>query len=166
VTEEEETVPGELTLLLDHQEITSRISDLALGLDLREYDRYRGCFADRVEIRNPQFSPGGVPVRSCTGDDWARSVCQTQARLDYCLHTLTSPTIGVRGDEAGVTLIQQARFGHGERSYCVSGPLRLRFTRTADGWRIYRLEFTVTWSEGDSTVYAQARQAAAVSAAP
>ena len=55
----------ELMPLLDRLEITDRICDLALGLDLRDYRRYRGCFADEVEIRNPRFSPrpgsGSVP---------------------------------------------------------------------------------------------------------
>lgn len=172
MTAHEENMPRELTSLLDCQEITNRISDLALGLDLRQFDRYRRCFADQVEIRNPHFSPGEVPVRSCTGDDWAGSVYQAQAQLDYSLHILTSPAIELRGDEAEVMLIQQARFGldaaGGERSYQVGGPLRLLFTRTPAGWRICRLEFTVTWSEGNRAVYAQARQEAAktVSATP
>ena len=160
---------SELTALLDHREIMDRISDLALGLDLREFDRYRRCFADQVEIRNPHFSPGEAPVRTCTGDEWAQSVYRTQARLGYCLHTLTSPAIDLDGDSAEVTVMQQARFAldpaeADDRSYQVGGPLRLLFFRTRDGWRIRRLEFTVTWSEGNRAVYEQARQEAAAMA--
>jgi SnoaL-like domain len=157
---------GELTALLDHREIMDRISDLALGLDLREFDRYRRCFADQVEIRNPHFSPGGAPVRTCAGDEWARSVYRTQARLGYCLHTLTSPAVDLDGDRAEATVIQQAYFaldaaGQDQRGYRVGGPLRLLFLRTGHGWRIRRLEFTVTWSEGNPAVYEQARREAA-----
>lgn len=162
---------SELTALLDHREIMDRISDLALGLDLREFDRYRRCFADQVEIRNPHFSPGAAPVRTCTGDEWAQSVYRTQARLGYCLHTLTSPAIDLGGDSARATVMQQARFaldpaGGDDRGYRVGGPLRLIFVRTRDGWRISRLEFTVTWSEGNRAMYEQARQEAAAMADP
>ena len=72
----------------------------------------------------------------------------TQSQLDFSLHTLTTPGIELRGDEADVTVIQQARFGLGADSYCVGGPLRLRFTRTPAGWRISRLDFHATWAEG------------------
>jgi hypothetical protein len=155
---------NELTALLDHREIMDRISDLALGLDLREFERYRRCFADQVEIRNSHFSPGAAPVRTCTGEEWAQSVYRTQARMGYCLHTLTSPAIDLDGDSAEATVMQQARFAldpaDDDRRYRVCGPLRLLFVRTRDGWRISRLEFTVTWSEGNRAMYEQARQEA------
>lgn len=150
---------GTLESLLDRQEITDRVCDLALGLDLRDFHRYRRCFADQVEISNPRFAATAA-VLGRTGDDWAGSVYRTQAQLDYSLHSLTTPAIALRGDEAEVTVMQQARFGLDGDSYCVGGPLRLRFIRTAAGWRIGRLDFTVTWSEGNSTVYDRARKAA------
>lgn len=160
MTAPETGMSRELTSLLDRQEITDRISDLALGLDLRDFHRYRRCFADEVEIRNPRFSVL-AGVRRRTGDDWASSVYQTQSQLDYSLHTLTTPGIELRGDEADVTVIQQARFGLGADSYCVGGPLRLGFTRTGAGWRVRRLDFNATWAEGNSAVYDRARKAAA-----
>lgn len=164
MTAPETGMSRELTSLLDRQEIADRISDLALGLDLRDFHRYRRCFADEVEIRNPRFS-GPAGVRSRTGDDWASSVYQTQSQLDYSLHTLTTPGIDLRGDEADVAVIQQASFGLGADSYRVGGPLRLRFTRTPGGWRVSRLDFNATWAEGDSSVYERAREAAAGAAA-
>lgn len=165
MTAPEPGMSRELMSLLDRQEIMNRISDLALGLDLRDYERYRRCFADEVEIRNPHFSPGEAAAVTRTGDDWASSVYRTQAQLDYSLHTITSPAIELRGDEADVTVIQQARFcftraGGSGRGYQVGGPLRLGFVRAVPGWRIRRLEYRVTWSEGDSSVYAEAREAA------
>jgi SnoaL-like domain len=160
MTAQETGTSRELMSLLDRQEIMDRVSDLALGLDLREFQRYRRCFADEVEIRNPRFSPA-APVRSRTGDEWASSVYQTQSQLDYSLHTLTTPAIELRGDEADVTVIQQARFGLDADSYCVGGPLRLRFIRTRAGWRVGRLDFSATWSEGSRSVYDRARKAAA-----
>lgn len=152
--------------LTDYHEISDRIYDLGLGLDLREFARYRRCFADEVEIRNPHFSPD-EPLRTCTGDEWAATVYRTQACMDYCLHTLTSPAIDLHGDQASVTVIQQARFGldavgGADRSYRVGGPLRLGFTRTPAGWRIRRLDFTVTWNEGNGAVFTLARQKAAM----
>jgi len=161
VTAQEAGPPGTLESLLDRQEITDRICDLALGLDLRDFQRYRRCFADEVAVSNPRFSAAAT-VLSRTGDDWAGSVYRTQSQLDYSLHALTSPAIALRGDEADVTVIQQARFGLDGDSYCVGGPLRLRFIRTRAGWRIGRLDFTVTWSEGSSSVYERARKAAGV----
>ena len=160
MTAPEAGMSRELMSLLDRQEIMDRISDLALGLDLRDFHRYRRCFADEVEIRNPRFS-ATTAAASRTGDDWASSVYQTQAQLDYSVHTLTTPGIELRGDEADVTVIQQASFWLGADSYRVGGPLRLRFTRTGAGWRVRRLDFTATWAHGDSTVYDRAREAAA-----
>ena len=154
----------ELMSLLDHQEIMNRISDLAFGLDLRDFHRYRRCFADEVEVRNPRFSPT-APVQTRTGDDWAGSVYRTQSQLDYGLHILTSPAIEVRGDEADVTVLQQARFVFEGDSYFVAGPLRLGFVRTPAGWLIRRLDFETTWSEGNSSVYDRARESAAAQTA-
>lgn len=153
------TVPAALSTLADRMEILERVSDLALGLDLSEPARYRRCFADAVEIRNPTFSVDGR-TRHCTGDEWAESVGRTQARLVTRVHTLTSPVIELRGAEADVIVMQQALFGDGSATYRVAGPLRLRFTRADGSWRIDRLHFEVTWSEGDPALYARARGSA------
>jgi len=148
-----------LDQLTDRQEILDRISDLAHGLDLPDPARYRRCFADTVEVRNPTFAVEGRS-RRYTGDDWAESVGRTQAALTTRLHTLTSAAIELTGDTADVIVLQQALFADSLATYRVAGPLRLGFVRAAGSWRICRLHFEVTWSDGDPAVYVRARESA------
>ncbi|MGH3672944.1 MAG: nuclear transport factor 2 family protein [Pseudonocardiaceae bacterium] len=146
-------------MLADRQEILDRISDLALGLDLPDPARYRRCFADTVEIRTPAFGPANQHLHR-TGDEWSDSVGSTQARLRTRLHTLTSPSIDLRGDEAEVIVLQQALFADAVGTYRVAGPLRLGFACISGRWRVRALHFEVTWSEGDAGVYSRAREQA------
>lgn len=150
-------VTATASAIADRLEILDRISDLALGLDLPDPQRYRRCFADTVEIRNPAFAADDRS-RRCTGDEWAGSVSRTQARLDTRLHTLTSPAIELNGDRAEVIVLQQALFADSLGSYRVAGPLRLGFARIGGAWRIHRLHFDIRRSAGDAAVYERARE--------
>jgi hypothetical protein len=144
--------------LLDRAEITDRLADLALGLDLLDLDRYRRCFADVVEICNPHFA-GHPQVRRVGGAEWAESVVSTQTRFATRVHVLSNPSIEIAGTAAAVVLTQQATFATGPEVgspfYRVAGPLRLRLARTAD-WRVTRLEFEVRCVEGDPDLFEQA----------
>lgn len=150
---------AELRELLDRQQILDRIADLGLGLDLSEPARYRRCFADKVEVRNPTFATDGG-AKHYTGEEWVRSVAATQAALAIRLHALTCASVELAGDEAEAVVMQHAYFADRHGAYRVAGPLRLGFIRTGGGWRIRRLHFEVTWTEGDPQVYARAREAA------
>jgi hypothetical protein len=140
--------------LLDRAEITERLADLALGLDLLDPDRYRRCFADLLEVRNPHFAakPWAEPI---PGDRWADSVLARQAGFAVRVHVLSNPSIAIAGDEADVVLTQQATFGTGpdDAWYRVAGPLRLHLVRLP-GWRITRLHFEVRSVEGDRALHA------------
>ncbi|SHN47305.1 nuclear transport factor 2 family protein [Cryptosporangium aurantiacum] len=146
--------PGGVERLLDRAEIADRIADLALGLDLLDVVRYRRCFADVVRVRNPHFR-GGAEFRDVAGDEWAESVCATQARFTTRVHVLTNPSVAFVGTEADVVLTQQATFGVGEAFYRVAGPLRLGLARLP-AWRITRLDFEVRVVEGDRALFERA----------
>lgn len=146
-----------LELLADRQEITDRIADLAQGLDLADLPRYRRCFADTVEVRNPTFDR----TDTYSGDTWAESVVRTQSRLAARVHALTSAAVELAGDTAEVVVTQHAIFGDDTGIYRVAGPLRLGFVRTPRGWRIVRLHFSVSYQDGDPEIYARARKVAA-----
>lgn len=147
-----------LRQLLDRSEITDLLADLALGLDLLELDRYRNCFAEFVEIRNPHFA-GHRRVRRVSRDEWAESVVLTQSRFATRVHVLSNPSIEITGAQADVVLTQQATFGAGPEAgsafYRVAGPLRLHLVRTGS-WRVTRLEFEVCSVEGDPALFDQA----------
>lgn len=144
--------------LTARMQITDIIADLALGLDLGEWERYEACFADDLEVRNPHFS--GPEVQHHTARSWMQAVRSRQAYLDSRYHTLTTPRIELRGDEARVVLLQQARFRlagtRGSEVYALGGSLRLGLVRRLGRWRIHRLEFEVLWSEGNWAVFEEA----------
>lgn len=142
---------GPVQQLLDRAEITDRVADLAIGLDLLDRDRYRRCFADLVEIRNPHFA-GTPSVRQVPGDEWVESVLSRQARFDVRVHVLSNSAIAIAGDEADVVLTQQATFGVDATWYRVAGPLRLHMHR-APHWCITGLEYEVRTIEGDRALY-------------
>lgn len=156
----------ELRPLADRLAILDLVADLAWGPDLLDAPRYRRCFADRVEIVNPTFDGSDHPdgtARDVTGDEWARSVLDTQGRYALRRHTLTSPSITLDGDSATVLVHQHARFAGADGVpddggvLEVAGPLRLTLRRK-DRWRIVRLHFEVREQRGDAASYRQLRR--------
>ncbi len=158
----------ELGALADRAAIVDVIADLALTLDLGEWERYADCFSEDLSVRNPHF--GAVEARRVGGRRWMAGVRRTQAQMDARHHVLSTPRIELDGDRAEIVVLQQARFVLAEVPgggvYQVGGSLRLGMVRQPGRWRIHRLEFDVLWDDGNREVFEEAaRRGAAAEAA-
>ncbi|SFO50089.1 SnoaL-like domain-containing protein [Pseudonocardia ammonioxydans] len=136
-----------LQTLSDRTEILELRSRYARALDEQDWDLMRTVFA---EDGYADFSFG----RPCEGIEEILHGCRSiMEHLDHTQHLLGNHEITVDGDRAsgrhkligGAYLTTAA----GAPSLCEHGEYVDEYVRTADGWRISRLVFSMTWSEGN-----------------
>lgn len=156
----EEMQEERLRLLLDRMEISDVIYRYASSIDMRDWDSYRSCFTEEIEVEVPFFRGGSPTV--LPADEWVEAVRRGLSGLQATQHISTNHQITVRGDEA--TCISYMYVTHylpsqrGEDFWIIGGYYTTRLVRTPLGWRIRGFRQTVTWSRGDRSILALARQ--------
>jgi len=129
--------------LVDRSEITELVSRLGVWLDEKCFDEARSILTEDATAKTPGGSVAGV-------DQVAE-----QARRNHAVptqHVITNVLIDLDGDRATVGANLIATFVHGPDP---SGPLFQRgegytfeAVRTADGWRLSRVESRPIWTIG------------------
>jgi hypothetical protein len=141
-----------LRQLLDRAEISEIQIRYATGTDSRNWELFRTCFADDLEV---DFSSGfGIPVVSVTADEWVKNTASTMGVLKATQHMITNHVI-MFDDEDNATCVAYVRASHhnpnntGDSDQTVYGFYTNRFERTSSGWRIAKLKLTVSWMTGN-----------------
>jgi 3-phenylpropionate/cinnamic acid dioxygenase small subunit len=149
-----------MQLLVDRAEISDVQLRYATGLDFRDWQCFRSCFADEIEVDFTAIF-GGAP-RTVSADRWTNAARRTVSGLDATQHMITNHVITVNGDEALCVAYVQAQHyllnDKGGSTQTMGGYYSNHFVRTAQGWRIKKCKLTLTWTTGNWGIFELARQ--------
>jgi hypothetical protein len=145
-----------LQQMLDRAEISEVQLRYATGTDFRDWDLYRSCFTDEIEV---DFSSGfGLPVVHQKADDFVAGTAPKMSALKATQHMITNIAITF-DDNDHATCVAYVRALHhhpnsaGGSDHAVYGYYTNRFERTAAGWRISRLKLTISWMTGNFALF-------------
>ncbi|MCP3012465.1 nuclear transport factor 2 family protein [Nocardiopsis dassonvillei] len=150
---------AELRRLLDRAEISEVQTRYATGTDSRDWELFRSCFTDEVEV---DFGEGfGQPATRMTADAWVAGTAPRMESFKATQHMLTNHVITFDGDDHA-TCVAYVRASHhlpnslGDSDQTVYGYYTNRFTRTPSGWRIASVKLTPLWMTGNFGVFQSA----------
>ncbi|MTD52939.1 nuclear transport factor 2 family protein [Amycolatopsis pithecellobii] len=145
-----------LRRLLDRAEIGDVQLRYARGTDSHDWELFRSCFTDEVEI---DFSDGfGQPVVRLGVDDWVKGTAPRMESFTATQHMITNLLITFDGDDRA-TCVAYVRASHhlpnstGDSDQTVYGYYTNRFERTASGWRIAGVKLTPLWMTGNFGIF-------------
>ena len=130
--------------LNDEREITQVILRYSTGIDRRDYDLFRSCFADEIDA---DYGPGG---HWTTGDQVTAHMEELHRDLGPTLHRNTN--IVVQEADGGATARTYVdallMLPNGELAVNPTGYYDDFLIRTEQGWKISKRKFTLVRLEG------------------
>ena len=145
-----------LQRLWDRAEISDVQLRYATGTDSHDWELFRSCFTDEVEV---DFSDGfGQPVVRLAADDWVKGTAPRMESFTATQHMITNLVITFDGDDfatcaAYVRASHHLPNGTGDSDQTVYGYYTNRFERTAHGWRIAAVKLTALWMTGNFGIF-------------
>lgn len=140
--------------LLDRAEISDVFHRYALGVDMRDWEKFRSCFTDDVEADFTSIWPGLV-VKGA--DEWVGRAEALIEGFDATQHIITNHTHDIRGDSAHSTSYLHAQHvcknDMGTDENVLAGYYEYDLVRTNEGWKIKKYSLTVTWATGNHAVW-------------
>ena len=144
-----------LTELRDRTSVEGLVKRFILGIDFRDWNTFRSCFADTVEVkldpRTAPSPPGPVPA-----DAWVKIARASFEPYDSTHHLVSVYAIRIDGDEAeALSYFQASHYSgnpDGAPTFVQKGTYVHRFQRTEAGWRISGWVQDVRWGEGNRAV--------------
>jgi hypothetical protein len=143
-----------LMRLADELEIRQIVDEVDNWVDAKDWEVCRRCFLDEVEV---DFSSlvGGAPVR-LKADELISGWKRILFRDKKSLHMRSNHRITIDGDHAEVYSKGYAFNLMSSRSgsdlWEVWGDYRHTLARTADGWKVSGMAFTLTYARGNEKV--------------
>ena len=138
----------------DRLAILELIGNLALLLDARDWDALEGIWADEVYYDRTSLF-GGEPI-TVTPAELVEGYRQALGNLDSLHHMIANHVIKLDGDRATCAANMQGThvFANtsGDDMWTVGGRHDYQLTRTADGWKIAGLTFTIQWATGNMNI--------------
>jgi 3-phenylpropionate/cinnamic acid dioxygenase small subunit len=150
------TTSTEIRRLLDRAEISEVQLRYATGTDSRDWELFRSCFTDEVEV---DFSAGfGQPVVRVSADDWVQGTAPRMESFKATQHMMTNLVVTFEDDDHA-TCVAYVRARHhlpnstGGSDQTVYGYYTNRFERTAEGWKIAGVKLTSLWMTGNFGIF-------------
>lgn len=150
------TTSHEIVRLLDLEEIRAVQLRYATGTDSRDWELFRTCFTDEVDV---DFSAGfGQPAVRLDADDWVAMTAPRMESFAATQHMITNHVITFDDDDhaTGVAYVRASHHlpnSTGDSDQTVYGYYTNRFERTPDGWRIAALRLTARWMTGNFGIF-------------
>src|SRR6201995_2980704 len=142
--------------LEDRLAILALIGRLALTIDGRDWSALGQLFTDTVYHDRTSLT-GGEPVPLAVAD-FVDGWRQTLQNMDAVHHQITNHVISVDGDQATCAANMQGTHvlanASGGPMWTVGGRHDYQLRRTADGWRIAGVTFTIQWATGNQYILA------------
>jgi hypothetical protein len=142
----------------DRLAILELIGNLSLLLDARDWDALEELFADPVYYDRTSLF-GGEP-QTLSPAELVEGYRQALGNLDAVHHLITCHVINLDGDQATCAANMQGThvFANtsGDDMWTVGGRHDYQLKRTAEGWKIAGLTFTVQWATGNMNIVALA----------
>ncbi|HCU99646.1 MAG: hypothetical protein CL897_02500 [Dehalococcoidia bacterium] len=146
--------------ILDRQAISDTVLRYATGIDMRDWEAYRSCFTDEVEIDFSSWS-GGEP-QIMQADDWTAAVRAGLSGFQATQHISSNHVINFDSDEATCVSYMQAQHylpnEEGDNTLTLGGYYTNTLVRTPAGWRIRRCQLMVTWTTGNKHIFVLAQE--------
>lgn len=151
---------SDLQTLLDREAIRDVLGRYAYGVDFRDWDSFKSCFTDPVEIDSSQTMGGPPGARPIPLDAFIGAVSAFFGRLPKSQHVPVVLSIEIEGDTAHAVSLLQARHFDADAP---GGPVQTMIghylsdlVRTPEGWKIARSVHRLGWNEGNGQVIARA----------
>src|SRR6201986_1520104 len=151
------------TELQDRLAILELIGRLSLTIDGRDWDTLGQLFTETVYPDRTSLTggePTNLPVAEFV-DGWR----QTLQNMDAVHHQITNHVITLDGDQATCAANMQGTHvlanASGGPMWRARGRHDTRLKRSADGWRIAGLTFTLQWATGNMNIVTLAMAAGA-----
>jgi hypothetical protein len=148
------TSVSETTEVEDRLAILELIGRLALTIDAKDWDAMGQLFTDTVYHDRTSLT-GGEPYTAPVAQ-FVEGWRQTLQAMDSVHHQITNHVISLSSDEAtcaanmqGIHVLANASGGP---MWTVGGRHDYQLKRTAGGWRIAGLTFTLQWATGNMNV--------------
>ncbi len=149
------------TELEDRLAIIELVGSLALTIDARDWNALGQLLTDTVYHDRTSLT-GGEPTNLPVAE-FVEGWRQTLQNMDAVHHLVTNHVITLDGDEATCAANMQGTHvltsAAGGPMWTVGGRHDYQIKRTAGGWRIAGLTFTVQWSTGNMNLVAEAMAA-------
>jgi ketosteroid isomerase-like protein len=121
--------------IVDRFKIQDVMASYAAGVDERDFDLYRSCFADDVEV----LDFGDATINGA--DAWLEYVRKALERFGPTQHMLGPPWVRIEGDTAHArTDVQALHYMKPEEEKILTlwATYETDFARVGDGWKIKR----------------------------
>lgn len=148
-----------LRRLLDRAEISEVQIRYATGTDSHDWDLFRSCFTDEVEV---DFSAGfGQPAARVPADVWVAGTAPRMESFTATQHMITNQVITFDDDDhaTGVAYVRASHHlpnSTGDSDSIVHGYYTNRFERTPQGWRMSAVKLTPLWMTGNFGIFQNA----------
>jgi 3-phenylpropionate/cinnamic acid dioxygenase small subunit len=147
-----------LEILWDREAVRDVVIRYATGIDRRDWEMYRSCFTNEVEIDFTSWT-GGSP-NTFAVDQWVELVKRTLSGFISTQHTSTNHVITIERDKATCVSYMQAQHyfpnDEIEGTYTIGGYYTNNLERTSAGWKIKKCKLTVTWTTGNRKLFSLA----------
>jgi hypothetical protein len=147
--------------LEDRVLISERVVKYAMGVDLRDWEMFAGCFTDPVHI---DFPMTGRPAADVARAEFVERVRVPLSGFTATQHLSPNHVIEFDDEDADRAVCHSYMYAQhlledseGGDFFLLRGSYTSHLLRTADGWRIERLTQHVSWSEGNGNALAEAR---------
>jgi ketosteroid isomerase-like protein len=141
---------AEVRRLRDILEIQRVISGASLYSDLGDHARSEAMYtADATLDYSDIFGPEAAALPAAVHWSNARELVRG---FDSMHHQTTNFDIDVKGDTATATSLIRSTLRINDETASNGGSYVHRLVRTADGWRIARQEFKLSYSEGPNLI--------------
>lgn len=153
------TIEQQVRYLLDRAEIADVMGRYCLGMDLRDWDMYRSCWADDLTFDVDDFEFPDAPAANHSLDSWIAGLKAFFARLDHSQHVKYPVSYAIEGDRAEVYAIMQGKHWkpqpEGEALQTVVGYYRDTYLRLDSQWKMSASKELSFWDEGNPRVIDQ-----------
>lgn len=145
--------------LVDRAEISDVQLRYATGTDSRDWQLFRSCFTEEVEV---DFSEGfDQPAVRIPADTWVAGTAPRMESFTATQHMITNHVITFDDDDhatcvAYVRASHHRPNSHGDSDQTVYGYYTNTFERTADGWRMSKVKLTAQWMTGNFGIFTTA----------
>jgi hypothetical protein len=149
-------------------------NEYAEGLDSKNWDMVRNCFADQVRIDYGSISdPTGSPDVPRLSDEWMIVLQSVINGFDITRHTITNHRFEITGDTVRCNAYMTADhviFADPEMSIVsdqdvatVVGEYSNEYQWDGQGWKICYSSLVINWSRGNAELFVQAAERVAAS---
>lgn len=147
-------------------------NEYAQGLDSKDWQLVRNCFADQVYIDYGNISaPTGDPAVPREADDWLKILQSVINGFDITRHTITNHRVNMTDGQVSCMaylIADHVIFADPEVPLVgdqdvvtVVGEYTNWYEKTGDSWKICKSQLVVNWSSGNIALLAEANKRAA-----